>query len=159
MYRLGGCNSTGWARIAFLKITGTTEQCPTACRLLTTPRRCARTTADSCDSAMFSSNGIRYSHVCGRVIGYQYGHPDGDFRVVDQTMIQSIDSNYLDGVSITHGASGSRQHIWSFSGAVFPGRCPFLINASAPSFVGEDYFCETGNDDMAPWGQIYIMAC
>ena len=156
MDRLCGCNSTGWARVAYLNITDTSQQCPSAWRLLTTPRRCARTTADSCDSAMFSSNGIRYSHVCGRVIGYQYGHPDGDFRVVDQTMIQSIDSNYLDGVSITHGASGSRQHIWSFSGAVFPGRCPFLINASAPSFVGEDYFCETGNDDMAPWGNAFF---
>ena len=37
--------------------------------------------------------------------------PDAFFRHIQgQT---TIEDNYLDGVSITHGASGSRTHIWS----------------------------------------------
>ena len=30
----------------------------------------------SCQSVQFPSNGINYSQVCGRVVGYQYGFPD-----------------------------------------------------------------------------------
>ena len=45
---------------------------------MTTPRRvCGRTrNAASCDSAIFPTHGIEYSHVCGRVIGYQNLSPD-----------------------------------------------------------------------------------
>ena len=61
--------------------------------------------------------------------------------------INSIDSPYVDGVSITHGASGSRQHVWTFAASYGPGFCPCSYGQSIPTFVGQDYFCETGNDD------------
>ena len=80
MDRVCGCNSTGgWARIAYLNTTDTSQQCPGTWILITTPRRtCGRTrNVAICDSAIFPSNGIQYNHICGRVIGYQYGHPDG----------------------------------------------------------------------------------
>jgi len=150
MDRVCGCNSTGgWARIAYLNTTDTSQLCPGSWTLITTPRRlCGRTTNTAgCDSVTFPSSGIRYTHVCGRVIGYQYGHPDGG-------LIGNIDHHYLDGVSITHGAPGYRQHIWSFSGAVYPNRCPCSSGSNVPSFIGEDYFCETGNDNNGNFGSM-----
>ena len=165
MDRMCGCNSTGgWAHIAYLNTTDTSQQCPSAWRLITTPRRtCGRSTdAASCDSAIFPSNGIQYSNICGRVIGYQEQSPDS-FRafVVDST---NIDSYYLDGVSVTHGVPGSRQHIWSFVAAVSSNQihtygdatCPCHNSFGTPSYVGQDYFCESGNDNDTDWRGMFF---
>ena len=122
MDRVCGCNSTGgWTRVAYLNMTDPSQQCPSAWTLQTRssePRRlCGRTstTSASCDSVTYSTFGINYSHVCGRVIGYQSRAPDA-FR---NQRSQTIEGYYVDGVSLTHGSSGSRQHIWTFAaGAV-----------------------------------------
>ena len=68
MDRVCGCSSTGgWTRIANLDMRNTSQQCPSAWALITTPTRvCGRTTnSASCDSAVFATNGIQYSHICG----------------------------------------------------------------------------------------------
>ena len=66
-----------------------------------------------------------------------------------------INDQYVDGLSLTHGAPGSRQHIWTFASGLFTGsqggyngyKCPCdndnTIYSSSPSFVGNDYFCES----------------
>lgn len=101
----------------------------------------------------FSTSGVVYNQVCGKVIAYQVGSPDafGDFRRGDLT----IDSNYVDGVSLTHGRS-PRQHIWTFAaaldeyGAAMDGEatceCSHTTRGGRPSpiFVGQDYFCDAG---------------
>ena len=67
-----------------------------------------------------------------------------------------LEGFYLDGVSITHGAPGSRQHIWSFASAVSEistfkfAVCPCSNTDTTwpfevPSFVGNNYFCDAGN--------------
>ena len=160
MDRVCGCSGDstgGWARIAYLNTTDTSQQCPSAWRLITTPRRtCGRSTdAASCDSAIFPSNGIQYSNICGRVIGYQEQSPDA-FRPF-LAASTSIDSHYLDGVSVTHGVPGSRQHIWSFVAGLSSNEihttanCPCHNSFGTPPYVGQDYFCETGNDNDADW--------
>ena len=53
----------------------------------------------SCDSVTYNTFGINYSHVCGRVIGYQYRVPDAFLNSRSQT----IEGYYVDGVSLTHG--------------------------------------------------------
>jgi hypothetical protein len=86
--------------------------------------------------------------VCGRIRGYQFGGTGAfGYDVMD------IDSYYVDGVSLTHGSAGSRQHIWTFAAGVsevttvFPNySCPCdtaPLNI-VPAFVGNDYFCESG---------------
>ena len=50
--------------------------------------------------------GIQYSQVCGRIIGYQVGHPQALF-----SNLNIIDGSYVDGVSLTYGSP--RQHIWT----------------------------------------------
>ena len=159
MDRVCGCSSTGgWARVAYLNTTDTSQQCPGNWTLMTTPRRlCGRTTnAAICDSAIFPSHGIEYSHVCGRVIGYQGQSPDAFDTFRRSSSMTVIDSYYIDGVSITHGDSGSRQHIWSFAAGfgtqVASLECPCNTNFGGtpgfvPSYVGDDFFCKTGNDN------------
>ena len=64
----------------------------------------------------------------------------------------SIDDPYVDGVSITRGSP--RQHIWTsaiglhenVNNSYFSEQCPCVSvsKQSPPSFVGSDYFCESG---------------
>ena len=67
---------------------------------------------------------------------------------------QGIDGQYVDGLSLTHGAPGSRQHIWTFASDWLTGshssnwqntQCPCDNGNTYPSppFVGNDYFCES----------------
>ena len=162
MDRVCGCNgSGGWTRVAFLNMTDPDQQCPgewmlqREWRLLNgsrVPRRLCGVDYNiirRCFSATYSTYGIHYSRVCGRVRGYQYTGP-----TAFHTLNSSIDSYYLSGVSLTHGPPGARQHIWSFAagwGEGYPHSlgCPCANRLSAlarvPSFVGNDFFCESGN--------------
>ena len=158
MNRVCGCSGTGgWTRVAYLNMTDTTQQCPSAWTLQTRssePRRlCGRDSGSaSCKSVTYSTFGMNYSHVCGRVIGYQSRVPDA-FANPSQT----IEGYYVDGVSLTHGPPGSRQHIWTFAAGIVENNpssyprwsCPCADRATAlslvPSFVGNDYFCESGD--------------
>ena len=90
----------------------------------------------------FPSHGIRYSQVCGKAVGYQYGTPDAVHPS------RNIDSVYIDGVSITH--ESPRQHIWSLmvgvhSNKSYGDNCPCAGGTTPQSFVGNDYFCESAN--------------
>ena len=158
MDRVCGCTG-GWTRVAYLNMTDPSQQCPSAWPLQTRgsePRRlCGRTSSSSasCDSVTYSTFGVNYSRVCGRVIGYQSGTPDAFWNQSSQT----IEGDYVDGVSLTHGPPGARQHIWTFAGGLVENNpslyplhsCPCADRAQAlalvPSFVGNDYFCESGD--------------
>lgn len=114
-----------------------------------------------CSSVYYSTFGISYSIVCGRVIGYQFSTPNA-FLAHHYDPTISLDDAYLDGVSLTHGLF-SREHIWSFAAAVADlatdhSNCPCSkLNQSAtlsvPSFVQQQYFCETGNHKQSESGK------
>ena len=144
-------------RVANLDMTDPNQNCPDGFRLVnrTTPplRTCGRPGPAGCVSTTYPTYGVEYSRVCGRVIGYQYKSTDA-FELYLLYRGTSIDDNYVDGVSLTHG-SLPRQHIWTFAGALDELRsnhlvCPCTrpdLNYSGviPPFVGQDYFCETGS--------------
>ena len=148
----------GWTRVANLNVKNTSELCPGDWILeirSSEPRRlCGRGSSASigCLSAGYSTFGISYSQVCGRVVGYQYRSQHA-FGIVGGS--QTIEGHYVDGISLTHGPPGTRQHIWSFAAASIESAsvlstsgCPCADRVSgtiAPSFVGNDYFCESGN--------------
>ena len=155
-YSCGG--TSGWHRIAFLNMTDPTERCPSAWREVNTSivvaRACGGVALDdqACDSSTFPNiDGVEYDQVCGRMVGYQLGGPDA-FWAYQLGAVTTIEGTYLDGVSLTHGPEGSRQHIWSFGagtmeqGATAAHECPCDTTAYTviPPFVGNDYFCETG---------------
>ena len=129
----------GWVRVANLNMTDPDQQCPENLQLSYTDqpiRLCGRSTdGPSCDSVTFTTNGVQYRQVCGRVRGYQFASPDG-------FTFNNIDSPYVDGVSITHGAN-PRKHIWTFVAAQRENSCPCARGTVTPTFVGSDYYCES----------------
>ena len=77
----------------------------------TTPHRvCGRRSISTggCEGVTYSTDSEQYEQVCGRIIGYQLGNTDA---FLDSS--RSIDTNYVDGVSVTRGSP--RQHIWTFA--------------------------------------------
>ena len=56
----------------------------------------------------FSRSGMSYLHVCERV--NQKGSPDA-FDPSNLGLEPGLEGVYIDGVSLTHGAAGSHQHI------------------------------------------------
>ena len=105
-------------RVANIDMTDPNQQCPDGFRQIsrTEPplRTCGRHNyITGCVSTTFPVYGIQYSHVCGRIIGYQIGSPTA-FYFFAAFEGHGIDSYYIDGISLTHGQS-PRQHIWSFA--------------------------------------------
>ena len=129
-----------------------TQECPSNWMEISTPvRTCGRptSTGPSCPGEYFSTRSLLYSKVCGRAVGYQNGSADAF-----ATSIENICDPYVDGISVTHGKP--RTHIWTFAAGAseatlfyYPANCPCAnppVNAvPPPSFVGDDYFCESGN--------------
>ena len=146
------CNitSANWRRIAYFDTTQG-DSCPTGLRTVTNTENsqtaCGRIADPGCTSLQFSPDG-NYTNVCGRVRGYQDYSTDGFITGTD-----SIDSSYIDGISITRG--NPRTHLWSYVASVSEQhssvayRCPCARPNSTdrshvPSFVGENFYCESG---------------
>ena len=149
------CSSaSGYTRIAYVNMTDDNHTCPNDFKTITTPRRvCGRqtTTSAGCNSATFSVLGMQYQHVCGRITGWQIGHPNAFYGGTGQG--QGIDGHYIDGISVTYGKL-PRQHVWSLACTrretdtdtryICPCSNTAVSGVTVPSFVGSDYFCETG---------------
>ena len=136
------CNSGGgWNRVSILNMTNSKEKCPVGLRLYNQNgrRACGRPYSGgaSCPGVIFAVH-FKYSQVCGKVIGYQKGHPDGTTQMTQTN---------AEGVKLTHGTS--RSHIWSFIASPFEVEryCPCSSGPAAPSYVGSDYYCESGDPD------------
>ena len=146
----GLCNTTGaWTRIAYLDMSDPTQNCPSAFPydVNNKYRFCGHGHSLGCTQIYFSPPQTGYQQVCGRIVGYQYGGADS----FDHT--GSIDTNYVHGVSLTHGST-PRKHIWTFGVGRFDNvahslNCPCSSGrpTSVPPFVGDDYFCESGISD------------
>ena len=138
------CGGYGWRRVAFLNMTDANQSCPNTWREYSQDsfRFCGRqqTNFGSCSSVNYSPDGLNYTEVCGRIIGYQYATPDGRDRFITLTPGSEIDELYVDGVSITYGSP--RQHIWTLYAGHHEFRC---CGSQPPSFVGQNFFCDTGN--------------
>ena len=148
------CGSTGgWMRVAYLNMTDTSQHCPEGFRLRSGPKRTCEMIDNDCTSILYHSHHIQYSKVCGRVRAYQYCYTLA-FYLYYYGLGTTIDSNYVSGMSITHGES-PRKHIWTFAAARDETRsdylaCPCTITdspytGSVPPFIGNDYFCDTGS--------------
>ena len=137
----------GWMRIA--DVNPAKGNCPNGWRKITSPVAACRSPNDNagCFSAYFIAHGIPYSRVCGKLIGIQKGTPDA---FVPGNHYHSIDSTYLDGISLTYGTK-PRKHIWSFAGSpaendgIYSCPCSKDRGTLPPPFVREHYYCESGN--------------
>ena len=138
----------GWRRIVNVNISAG-DDCPGEWRKATQSGvsfcRVASDSSHKCSSASFSTNGIRYQRVCGRARGYQKGEGLG---MHGYAYNYGIDRDYVSGLSITY-SNNLRQHIWTYAS----GRgekisqkysCPCTSKvAQPPSYVGNNYYCES----------------
>ena len=151
----------GWTRLGYLNMADPSESCPYGFKLYQHGgvRACGRQSSSvgSCVALELLADDISYSQVCGRVVGYQYASTDAVDSTIGTGAHNDINSYYVDGVSITRGSP--RQHVWtliagyleashrSVHGGVY--NCPCsqgsTQNSTLQSFIGNDYFCESGN--------------
>ncbi len=139
-------------RVAELDMTNSSHQCPSGLMERTDPRRTCVSSVDSdgCSSTVVLGTLNGYTRVCGKIVGYQIGTTNA-FANRQQS---SISSNYVDGVSLTHG--NPRKHIWTFASARDvtansnpDSKCPCIVGdgtSRPPPFVGTEYFCDTGSN-------------
>ena len=141
MTRTCGGITGGWMQVANLNMTNSSHTCPQGLGATTYSSRrvCNRYVSVGCSSATFEVRGSEYSHVCGKMVGYRSGAPDGFGGRSSIT----IDGDYVEGASLTHGNS-PRKHIWTFASGSGSNECPCLSTGTVtvPSFVGNDYFCD-----------------
>ena len=159
MSRSCGGITGGWMRVTKINMTNSSHTCPEGLKLLTTPKRLCAMNIDGggCSSATFDLHGIRYTHVCGKIIGYQQKTPDA-FKPYYNNRSLTIDDGYVDGISLTHGRN-PRKHIWTFAAASHEvitshrlNVCPCTnihnpVSIPIPPYVGSDYFCDTGSEN------------
>ena len=140
-------------RVADLDMTDPTQSCPSGFRLITSPKRACGKPGSGCVSTTFPVHGVQYSRVCGRVIAYQDKTGEA-FKSYYYNRQVTIDGQYIDGVSLTHGQN-PRKHIWTFAAALDETSsdqftCPCTKTDTAytgvvPPFIGQDYFCDSGS--------------
>ena len=148
------CEFAGVMRVGYLNVTNTTTSCPDPLTLydVSGKKLCGPTSTVStkCDSLIFHTYRIPYIFVCGKAVGYSY-YQTCAFRYSTTTGYNTIDGAYLSGLSITNRNQGQHQHIWSYAAGYLDfGNnlcncpCAFHVDRAAPSFVGCDFYCESG---------------
>ena len=143
------CNITGlWRRVVYINPT-LYNSCPSGLRKESIPntnkQACGGTVDRGCSSVIFTVDRY-YTDICGIVQGYQY-YTSNAF-VASKTLNHA----YVDGISITQGSP--RRHVWTYAAYQFESeraldKCPCatsdgIVDYPPPSFVGDDYYCETG---------------
>ena len=154
----------GWVRVAELDMTNSSHQCPSGLiERIDSGKRTCSPSSRGCPSILFPTGNVSFSKVCGRQKAYQTGCTDA-FNPHGKPS-PTINTNYLDGVSLTHG--NPRQHIWTFAAALNEigsnpsSNCACTRTSQAgsvtppPAFVGNDYFCDTGSEGLAQSGVFY----
>ena len=154
MTRTCGGITGGWMQVANIDMTNSNQTCPHGLKTQTSPKRlCGINVSGAwrCSSATFATHGTKYTHICGKMIGYQYGLTTA-FYDYYYHQFRTIDSFTVGGVSLSHG-NNPRKHIWTFAAAGHEGTgnidhsCPCSNPASnvvIPPWVGNDYFCDSG---------------
>ena len=134
----------------YFNASNSSQSCPPGLELIEHPlrlcgiRRRARGYS-ACQSTFFTVPGGHYTRLRGRIIGLQNGTTYGFFGGSDSAR-NNINEAYLDGVSLTHGNSTHRRHLWSFAtgysqlsrdSRIYS--CPeFSLNS--PWFVEQNFF-------------------
>ena len=143
-------------QVANIDMTDSSHTCPQGLKTLTSQKRLCgiNISGGGCSSAMFATHGTKYTHICGKIIGYQRGATSAFYDYIWNS--RTIDDTYVDGVSLTHGRN-PRKHIWTLAAGLHEGtrffneNCPCTNNGpgvqSIPPWVGQDYFCDTAVED------------
>ena len=153
-----------WRRVAHLNMSDSSSVCPSGTQKFVKDSAIACGIQEPSNAKCVSiTNSIThsYSQICGKVAGYQKASPDAFSRGVTD-----INKAYVDGISITRGTP--RQHVWTYAIVLQenkihdprnPGAhicpCGATSTQQVPSFVGSDYYCESGCPDDFQFNTIY----
>ena len=132
----------GWRRTVYINTAISGTHCPSELTNRNDPSSCIKIgSAPGCSSVKYPSSGISYSRICGGINGRQAGIPDA-FRRDDGTSNQTLEQNYVDGVSLTYGSS-PRTHIWTFATGTgnVGDYCPYC-DIERPGYIDNDYSCD-----------------
>ena len=137
----------GWMQVIDIDMNRD-DSCPGKWYKVTSPRRLCLGHVATCVPAHFYVKGVSYEHICGQAKAYQKGHTDSF-----SAPTTSIDGVYVEGISITLGSP--RKHVWTYASGLSDdnnhnngiSNCPCATNPgqSPPAFVGNDYYCESGD--------------
>ena len=123
------------------------DTCPGTWHKITSPRRLCLGYGIGCNPAQFNVKGVNYEHICGQAKAYQKGNVNAF-----QSRKQSTDDYYVDGISITLGSP--HKHVWTYAVGLNDDddnggccNCPCATHPGPPpsAFVGNDYYCESGD--------------
>ena len=135
----------GWMQVADVDMNRD-DTCPGSWHKITSPKRLCLGYVVGCASANFYTKGANFDHICGQAIGYQKGATDAfHFKR------EAINDIYGDVVSITTGSP--RKHVWTYAVGLsddynytkFNCPCATVPGPSPPAFVGNNYYCESGD--------------
>ena len=157
-----GGHKGGWTTIVKLD-TSKGDSCPSAwTRISASGKAVCRSWSDSsgCYSAIFTTYNITFNKICGLVKGYQKGTPEAFHSTEFDT--KSINDHYVDGVSITLGYP--RKHVWTYAAGLSDDgneqihNCPCAVTPGPdpPAFVGDQYYCESGDTGSYDFNGYYI---
>ncbi len=144
---VSGCPGDNWRKVAEVN---SSLSCPNGTVKETEGdvNYCRLDRAIDCQSLIYlTPKSIGFSEICFTVKGYQIGLTSGFSRLSN-----SIDENYLDGISITHGYP--RTHIWSFASGIGAAQfsCPCNASSGEPSqqnalggSIGRNYSCDSSS--------------
>ena len=157
------CGGGIWTRIANVNMSIPSNVCPSGLEKVSTPKSCRKNKDSGCSTTLFKTYNLEYKSVCGKLIGYQINSPDAFYPYHDTHNTAAIvshqasvtpDDAYADGVLLSFNTP--REHIWTLTAQ--PSRhsknnangCPCLhdykrYSGKVPLFIGQDFFCETGN--------------
>ena len=148
-----------WKLVGKLDMSDPFQKCPGSLSKISSPRAsCGKSTGASCNGFTVPASGVSYKTVCGRFRGYQIASTDGFAELGGQ---RSIEGPYVDGISITYGAPGKRQHIFTYAAGFSeslgsnPSTCPCNGGTAPPAYVGSDYYCESGNAEQNWQSRLY----
>ena len=152
-------------RVADIDMTRLYTNCPPGFRKLRSSGKVmcgGRDLNSPCLSTNFSTHGIKYSRVCGRIVGYQFGRTSSFVQYVITNRGVTLDGAYLDRIALTHGSP--RTHIWSFAAGInqYHTRdrgCPCTVGyiADIPRFIYRDFFCDSGHTNSTPTLSIFYL--
>ncbi len=100
------CGQAGkWSRIVDIDMSNSSQTCPPNWNLVsnTDVRGCGRSSwsTGSCDSAVFSSGGVPYTRVCGKINAVQYGQTEAFYVSTNPTWVQYQNLKCLLGWNVT----------------------------------------------------------
>ena len=155
MKKTCGNISGGWMRVTSLDMKESSAKCPSSlCLNTSAPRTCRRCYVKG--KITFTSEtyhvGVPYSKICGRLIAYQVGIPNG------YSFVRSLG---VDGVTLTYG--NPEKNVWTFIAATGDrdkSACPCINPRNSripklPATLSNHYFCDTASNEPSEQGKFY----